>query len=71
MYVCVCVCVCMCVKYCDLHCSRSLDEMAESPRTKRVPGFEDFLVSTKTGKKKRQLPIAPRRRARASTGDDG
>ena len=48
---------------------RSAEEIAESPITKRAPGFQDFTSPLK-GKKKRQLPIAPRRRGRAASGED-
>ena len=48
---------------------RSAEEVAESPITTRAPGFQDFTSPLK-GKKKRQLPIAPRRRGRAASGED-
>ena len=48
---------------------RSAEEIAESPITKHAPGFQDFTSPLK-GKKKRQLPIAPRRRGRAASGED-
>ena len=44
--------------------------LADSPSTPRAPGFLDFTSPSKgAAKKKRQLPIAPRRRPRAGTGD--
>ena len=44
--------------------------MAESPEIK-VDGFQDFVNSSKTAsRRKRHLPIAPRKRDRASSQDD-
>ena len=51
--------------------SRSIDEAAGSPMNERVPGFQDFTSPSKEGKKKRQLPIAPRRRPRAESAEEG
>ena len=47
------------------------DEAAGSPMNERAPGFQDFTSPSKGGKKKRQLPIAPRRRPRAESAEDG
>ena len=44
---------------------------SESPRD-RVHGFQDFISPPKGGKKKRNLPLAPRqRRGRAASQDEG
>ncbi len=47
------------------------DEVPASPLTNRAPGFQDFMSPQQDGKKKRQLPIAPRRRPRAESADEG
>ena len=58
-----------CFFFISLLACRSAEEIAESPITTRAPGFQDFTSPLK-GKKKRQLPIAPRRRGRAASGED-
>jgi septal ring factor EnvC (AmiA/AmiB activator) len=42
--------------------NKAVDDGAESP--KRPLGFQDFMTPSKTGRKKRTLPIAPQRRNR-------
>ena len=49
--------------------AESKREAAESPVTK-IGGFQDFVAPLKAGKKKRQLPIAPRLRDRATSQDE-
>ena len=49
--------------------SKLLEEGVESP--KRPPGFQDFTAPIRTGKKKRQLPIAPRRRSGGEGEEEG
>ena len=49
---------------------RAGEEVAESPVAK-LGGFQDFTVPSKAGgRKKRHLPIAPRRRDTGSSQDD-
>ena len=49
----------------------SEDYHSESPGTPRAPGFLDFTSPPKgkDSKKKRQLPIAPRRKGRTASGE--
>ena len=47
------------------------EESAGSPAMERAPGFQDFMSPQKDERKKRQLPIAPRRRPRAESAEDG
>ena len=49
----------------------SEDYHSDSPATPRAPGFMDFMAPPKgqEGKKKRQLPIAPRRKGRTASGE--
>lgn len=51
--------------------SRSTEDASGSPLNERAPGFQDFTSPSKGGKKKRQLPIAPRRRPRAESTEEG
>ena len=51
--------------------TKSTDEVPASPLTNRAPGFQDFMSPQQDSKKKRQLPIAPRRRPRAESADEG
>ena len=67
----LCAVNCSFVTSCFLPCSKSLEEVAESPVAKQAPGFADFISPPKDSKKKRHLPIAPGRRGRAMSGDDG
>ena len=46
-----------------------MDDGAESP--KRPLGFQDFMTPSKTGRKKRTLPIAPQRRNRGEGEEEG
>ena len=49
---------------------KATEDIAESPVTK-IGGFQDFTVPSKAAaKRKRQLPIAPRRRELGSSQDD-
>ncbi|XP_064389580.1 C-Jun-amino-terminal kinase-interacting protein 4-like isoform X2 [Halichondria panicea] len=50
--------------------TKSTDEVPASPLTNRAPGFQDFMSPQQDSKKKRQLPIAPRRRPRAESADE-
>ncbi len=58
-------------KLAEVRSRSSEDSNAESPVTPHAPGFQDFTSPPKgaDSKKKRQLPIAPRRKARAASGE--
>ena len=43
----------------------------EGEDSKRPLGFQDFMAPTKSGRKKRTLPIAPQRRNREEGEEDG
>ena len=52
-----------------MHAAESRREVAESPVAK-IGGFQDFMAPSKASRKKRQLPIAPRSRDRATSQDE-
>lgn len=60
-----------------MHVDKTLHLLAYSKSTeegedsKRPLGFQDFMAPAKSGRKKRTLPIAPKRRNREEGEEDG